>query len=132
MTYQKGKVFERRLCDHLDEIGGFTARRTQQYKGTGDSADVEALELDRCHIECKADQSVRPGRKEFDQAWAKCCEEAKEGAKVPVLFYKQTRRPWVLVIGLSGYPVLVTDEDAQAHFLRKLQGANDAGLILRE
>lgn len=63
---EKGKRYERHIANIFKDFG-FNARRTVQYKGTGDSFDVEADTPIPLNIECKYVQKLNL-RKAYTQA----------------------------------------------------------------
>lgn len=90
---QKGKRGELELCQWLRENWGALARRSQQYKGTADSADVDFPEMP-LHFECKRTESLSV-YKALDQAAADC------GDKLPVVAHRRSRRDWVFILNAS-------------------------------
>lgn len=91
---RKGKSGELELAAFLRERG-ITARRGQQYKGTGDSPDV--IGLDGCHIECKRCEQGSL------YAWLeKATAEAAPGS-VPVVMHRRSRKNWVAILDLDQF-----------------------------
>jgi Holliday junction resolvase len=101
----KGKVGERELAHELSRIFGVSARRGVQFQGSPDSPDV-VTEIPDLHIECKRTERFRL-YEALDQAVDDC-----GATKIPVVFHRQNKKPWVAVVRLGDLPrlanVLVT------------------------
>ncbi len=77
----KGKVGERKWRDQLREQG-YTARRSQQYCGSADSADVICDELKHLHFEVKAVEKLN--------LWGAMNQAIKDSVtNTPVIAYKR-------------------------------------------
>ena len=91
----KGAVGERELSAYLAERG-FPARRGQQFKGGGDSPDVQCEGLARFHIECKRVEKGNP-YEWFEQA-------KRDGVgKIPVVMHRKNRKDWLVVMRLDDF-----------------------------
>lgn len=88
---QKGKRGELELKNKLNELG-FTTRRSQQFCGSQDSADV--VGIDGVHIECKLVERLN-----INDAMAQA--ETDCGANVPVVCHRRTRAPWMVTVKLN-------------------------------
>lgn len=106
---QKGKRGELEACHFLRQRGVY-ARRSQQYKGTAESADVisdskdPTLDspghwqfLDNLHIEVK-----RVQRLNIPAAHAKAAEESPAG-KMPVVMHRQNNKPWLITLSAEDF-----------------------------
>tara|TARA_R110000803_G_scaffold148551_5_gene214032 strand:+ start:314 stop:736 length:423 start_codon:yes stop_codon:yes gene_type:complete len=94
----KGKRAEREAAAALQRVFGVACRRSQQYAGGTDSADV--IGVDGVHVEVKHQERMRL----FDwveQAVRDC------GQNVPVVLHKQNRKPWLITIQLDDVPRFV-------------------------
>lgn len=103
----KGKVGERELAHELSRIFGVSARRGVQFQGSPDSPDV-VTEIPNIHIECKRTERFRL-YEALDQAI-----EDSSATKIPVVFHRQNKKPWVAVVRLDDLPrlanILVTTQ----------------------
>ena len=99
MSKNKGKMGERELAAELRRLFGVNARRGQQYCGVGDSPDV-VVDLP-IHAEVK-----RCERLSLYPAMRQAVRDAAKG-KVPVVFHRQNREDWPVVVRLNDLPELV-------------------------
>lgn len=106
---QKGKRVELEACDLLRSLG-YEARRSQQYKGSAGSADIEAPELN-LHIEVKGDRSIGLGTKALGEACAQAIRDA--GGKPWAVLWKEHRKGWRLTCEF-GFLVVTTTEIGDA------------------
>lgn len=96
LSRRKGKVFERLVCQMFRDAG-FTAERSQQYKGNADSADIQVKEFPNWHFECKHSKVVQ---------LEKWCDQARTdagGIKAWAVIYKQDRCEPMFVANLCYY-----------------------------
>ena len=110
----KGKWGEREVVQLLQAFG-FKARRGQQYAGGGDSPDVihnMQLSDDRAiHIEVK--------RAEKFLLWSSL-DQAREDASpgdIPVVFYRKSRKPWVVVLTAVAFLTIMKTSASGVAFL---------------
>ena len=100
----KGKSAERELAKLLGEVGRLQLSRNlgQSRDGGHDLTGIPgvALEVKRCE------------RLNIPAWWLQAVEQAKSAGLVPVLAYRQSRKPWHFVIPLSWITGLSTDETA--------------------
>ncbi len=86
----KGAGDERELFAALSELLGFAVRRNigQARAGGADGLDVPgwAIEVKRCE------------RLELAAWWAQAARQAEATNRKPLLFYRQSRRPWLAVV----------------------------------
>jgi Holliday junction resolvase len=103
----KGKAGERELAHELSRLFGVSARRGVQFQGSPDSPDV-VTEIPDLHIECKRTERFRL-YEAIDQAI-----EDSGATKIPIVFHRQNKKPWVAVVRLDDLPrlanVLVTNQ----------------------
>lgn len=99
---RKGKEGELELARWLRERG-IAARRGQQFRGGADSPDIVA-ELEGFHIEVK-----RTERLSIYEALGKATVDAAYGS-VPVVFHRQSRRNWVVILDADAFIRLVASE----------------------
>ncbi len=97
---QKGKRGEREAAKFLHELGFETARRSQQYAGGVDSADIHCEELDGVHIEVKfgyAKSTMDIG----NAGLTKACQQAERdcGDKSWCVLWRPLRSGWRLTYG---------------------------------
>lgn len=88
---KKGVVGEQELSAFIREAWGVSARRSQQFKGTADSADLETG-IKGIHIECKRVEAFRI-YDAIDQATLDCGADS-----IPVVAYRRNRGEWLLVL----------------------------------
>lgn len=90
---RKGKRGELEAAEALRQHLGIEARRSQQFCGTADSADLKT-NLDGVHFEIKRTEtfSIRESTK---QAATEC------GANVPVVLHKWNRGEWFAIVPLA-------------------------------
>lgn len=98
MSKTKGKVGEREVAALLREYG-FGGARGVQYQGGKDSADVTGLP--GYHIEVK-----RVERFDLEAAMDQARNDA-DGAAVPVVFHRKSKRDWVVVLDAKAFIQLV-------------------------
>lgn len=91
---QKGKRSELMLAHILQEYG-FDARRSQQYAGINNDADV--VGVPNLHIECKNVQRLN-----VRNAMAQSERDARDG-EVPVVMHKMDRKPWLVTLNLDDF-----------------------------
>lgn len=102
LSRHKGKVGERELVrlfiDH-----GFEAERAQQYKGGQHSDDIYCPEMAALgiHIECKRTKVLR-----LDE-WLAQVEKDAGGNKLPTIFWRRDRRPFVVFMLASDFLALL-------------------------
>ena len=91
----KGKVGELEASKLLTQILGIQLRRSQQFKGTAESADIEPVDDEwNLHFEIKRSESVL-GLKTYaavEQAVNEC------GENVPVVMSRRNHKDWLIVI----------------------------------
>ena len=91
---QKGKRGELDAADALRRLFLWTARRTQQFKGTSDSSDVEVAETPDAFWEVKREERLNVF-KAMDTA------VAEAGPKLPVLMHRRNRTDWLVTVRLA-------------------------------
>ena len=91
---QKGKRGELDAADALRRLFSWTARRTQQFKGTSDSSDVEVAETPDAFWEVKREERLNVF-KAMDTA------VAEAGSKLPVLMHRRNRTDWLVTVRLA-------------------------------
>lgn len=92
---QKGSRGEREVSKILTEAG-FPASRSQQYKGSVDSADLDCESLEHLHFEVKFVERL---------SLYKAMKQAREdaGPKIPVVVHRKKREDWLAVLPLSDF-----------------------------
>jgi len=96
---QKGKSGELELA-HLFTSYGLTARRSQQFKGTGESADVvfDNPELNKMlHIECKRDEHLNV-EKALQQA-----ERDRAFGQTPIVCHRKNKEDWKVTLRFADF-----------------------------
>lgn len=90
---RKGKVGERQAAQFIRDLFGWGtgARRTQQYKGTTDSSDIEVPATPGAFWEIKREEHLS-----VHVALDRAVQEA--GSKVAILMHRRNRTPWAITI----------------------------------
>lgn len=91
---QKGKRGELEIA-HILQEHGFDARRSQQYAGINNDADV--VGLPNVHIEVKRVQALN-----IDKAMAQSEHDAREN-EIPVVMHRKDRQPWRVTLNLEDF-----------------------------
>ena len=90
---QKGKRGELDAAETLRRLFSWNARRTQQFKGTSDSSDVEVAETPDAFWEIKREERLN-----VFNALATAVEEA--GRKLPILMHRRNNTDWLVTVRL--------------------------------
>lgn len=103
---RKGKIGELEVVNLL-KAAGFNAHRSVQYCGaTGDAPDVvvEGLPI---YIEVK-----RVERLNLKKAYQQAVHDSKENGnnKIPVVFHRRSRQPWMVTVSLNDFLKLYKGE----------------------
>jgi hypothetical protein len=95
---QKGKAGEREAAEYLRSLGFHDAKRTEQHCGDNGDSDVQCPDsLPNVFIECKRDQSVFPGSKEWEAACSLAGEQANKVNQIPCVLHRRNgERKWML------------------------------------
>lgn len=96
----KGKVGELELANFLKVRGFADARRSQQYKGASESADIIDA-IPGYHIECKRTEHFR-----LYPALAQA-EQDKAPSDTALVCHRSNRQEWVAVLRLENFLELV-------------------------
>jgi Holliday junction resolvase len=93
MQRTKGAAGERELFALLSEqLGVIVTRNLTQTRGGG----ADALDVPGWAIECKRQETVS-----IASWWTQTQMQADQTGRRPVLFYRQSRKPWRAVMDLS-------------------------------
>lgn len=118
----KGCRVERAACKYLATLG-FEARRSQQYKGTADSFDLECDGLPFLNVEVKGREDYDLGTKALADACVKAAEDAGP-SKAWCVLWKRNGTKWRLTLPTHlGNVTVCGDEDVK----RCLLAANRTG-----
>lgn len=90
---QKGKRGELDAAETLRRLFSWTTRRTQQFKGTTDSSDVEVAETPDAFWEVKREERLN-----VFKALATAVAEA--GPKLPILLHRRNNTEWLVTVRL--------------------------------
>lgn len=91
----KGKVGELEASKVLTQLLGIQLRRSQQFKGTAESADIEPVDGEwNLHPEIKRSESVLGlgTYKAVEQAKAEC------GDSIPFVMSRRNHKEWLIVV----------------------------------
>lgn len=91
---QKGKRGELDAAESLRRLFCWTARRTQQFKGTSDSSDVEVAETPEAFWEVKREERLNVFK-------ALGTAVAEAGGKLPVLMHRKNKTEWLVTVRLA-------------------------------
>jgi hypothetical protein len=91
---QKGKRGELEAAHALHDLFSWTARRTQQFKGTTDSSDVEVDETPEAFWEVKREERLNVFNA-LDTA------VAQAGTKLPILMHRKNNTDWLVTVRLA-------------------------------
>ena len=91
---QKGKRGELDAAESLRRLFCWTARRTQQFKGTSDSSDVEVAETPEAFWEVKREERLNVFK-------ALATAVAQAGGKLPVLMHRKNKTEWLVTVRLA-------------------------------
>lgn len=99
---KKGSRGELELANLLKEKGFSEARRSQQYCGINNDADV--VGIDGIHIECKRVEKLN-----IDEAM----EQAKRdcGDNIPTVFHRKNNKEWLVTMRLDDWVELYKKGD---------------------
>lgn len=98
LSREKGKRGERELAALFRKYG-YGARRGQQFAGSPDSPDV-VTDLEWLHVECKRTEVLNV-YKALEQA------ETDAGMKLPVVFHRKNKQPWVAILRAEEFLSLI-------------------------
>lgn len=90
----KGKRGELELCHVLKELFGWDAERSVQYNGNAGDSDLIVKQMPMMFLECKRVQALN-----LPKAMELAVQQA--GEKLPAVFHRRDREPWLLTIRLS-------------------------------
>lgn len=96
---EKGKRGERELVHELQRFGFTETRRSQQYCGSAESADL--VGLPGVHIECKRMESFSP-YKALEQA----AGDSAGTSNLPAVMHRRNGQPWIVVMTLNDWAKL--------------------------
>lgn len=91
---QKGKRGELEAARVLRELFSWNTRRTQQFKGTTDSSDVEVAETPDAFWEVKREERLN-----VFEALARAAADA--GPKLPILLHRRNQTEWLVTVRLT-------------------------------
>lgn len=91
---RKGKVGELELS-HILNKAGFKTRRSQQYAGINNDADI--VGIDGIHIECKRVENLN-----LDKALSQAIRDKKDD-EMPIVVHRKNRTVWKVTLLLSDF-----------------------------
>lgn len=91
----KGKRAELEIAHFLQDHGYKDARRSQQYAGINNDADV--VGLPGIHVEVKMVERLN-----IDKAMQQSIRDAKDG-ETPAVFHRKNRQPWKVTMLLDDW-----------------------------
>ena len=89
---EKGKRGEREAAKELSRLLGIPVTRSQQFKGSPESADLAGV--DGLHIEVKRTERLRL-YKAIEQA------AAESGGDCSIVLHRRNNKPWVAIVFLG-------------------------------
>ena len=90
MQRRKGASAERELFALLSDLLGFAVRRNI---GQARAGGADGLDVPGWAIECKRCEQLA-----IAAWWEQACRQAEAMNRKPMLFYRQSRRPWLAVL----------------------------------
>jgi Holliday junction resolvase len=99
---KKGTRGELELANLLKEKGFSEARRSQQYCGINNDADV--IGIDGIHIECKRVEKLN-----IDEAMEQAKRDCK--ANIPTVFHRKNNKEWLVTMRLDDWVELYKKGD---------------------
>ena len=93
---EKGKRGEREVVNLLKDYLGEDINIKRNLLDQCHNGGMDIIGLDGWAIEVKNYATVQPSQ--IKNWWAQTCTEAEIAKAQPVLFWKQSRRPWVVVV----------------------------------
>lgn len=120
---RKGCVGEREAAALLKELFGWQARRSQQFCGQAETADLIVEDTPDIYWEVKRVQRL---------AVPKTMQKAREdaGRKAPALLHRQNNSEWLLTIYIADLPRLVHAYDQSLQEARPNKAVAEAELSL--
>lgn len=92
---EKGKVGENELAHILRDFGYTNARRSQQYSGINNDADVVGVH--GLHIECKRNEHLN-----VYNAVEQSIDDSK-AEETPIVCHRKNRKPWLVTLLLPDF-----------------------------
>ena len=96
---QKGCVGERQMAQEIERVMGWTANRTAQHCGDAGDSDISIHQLPQVFAEVKRVEKLN-----VQAAMDKAAEQAEAAGKIPVLFHRRNRTPWLVTLKLDQLP----------------------------
>lgn len=90
MSRTKGAAAERELFKLLSDELGFVVRRNVDQARAG---GADGVEVPGIAIEVKRREALS-----IPAWWRQTCKQAQDSKRLPILFYRQSRKPWSVVI----------------------------------
>ena len=103
-SYRKGATGERELSHEIKRVMGWMgieteANRTSQNCGNSGDSDVLIHQLPQVFAEVKRVEKLN-----VQQAMDKASQQAEAAGKIPVLFHRRNRTPWLVTLKLDQLP----------------------------
>jgi len=118
---QKGKRTELELAHKLEEIMGWTARRTAQFCGANGDSDVTVESIPQLFVESKCVEKLN-----VVAAMKQAASDAKAAGKLPCLCHRRNRTEWLVTIRLTDLPLFAQMVE-QSRCMRAEQNAATSG-----
>ena len=96
---QKGCVGERQMAQEIERVMGWTANRMAQHCGDAGDSDILIHQLPQVFAEVKRVEKLN-----VQAAMDKAAEQAEAAGKIPVLFHRRNRTPWLVTLKLDQLP----------------------------
>ena len=96
---QKGCVGERQMAQEIERVMGWTANRTAQHCGDAGDSDILIHQLPQVFAEVKRVEKLN-----VQAAMDKAAKQAEVAGKIPVLFHRRNRTPWLVTLKLDQLP----------------------------
>ena len=119
---QKGKRTELELAHKLEEIMGWTARRTAQFCGANGDSDVTVENIPQLFVESKCVERLN-----VVAAMEQAASDAKAAGKLPCLCHRRKRTEWLVTIRLTDLSLFAQMVE-QSRCMRAEQNAATSGI----
>ena len=113
MSRTKGAAAERELFKILSDELGFVVRRNVDQTRAG---GADGIEINGIAVEVKRREALS-----IPAWWRQTCKQAEALGRLPILFYRQSRKPWSVVIpkSQSDWQEVRSDFDAGMKWIRE-------------
>lgn len=87
------------MAQEIERVMGWTANRTAQHCGDAGDSDILIHQLPQVFAEVKRVEKLN-----VQAAMDKASQQAEAAGKIPVLFHRRNRTPWLVTLKLDQLP----------------------------